>query len=163
VPRPLTPLRAVLPGRSDSDHLLEAALEIVGVAIVACAVDGRLTHVSRQALDLLGSGCPVLGTYPDTWIRELRPRTASGVALPLEDLPPVRALAGEIVSCVDVLVALPAGDVLLETSARPANDRRGRRRGAVVTLVDVTQQRSLERRMRDPGRAPWRPNPRQGS
>lgn len=131
---------------------------MVGVAMLACAADGRLTHANRHARELLGAGCPALGTYPDTWMRELRPRTASGVALPLEDLPPVRALEGEVVKGVDVLVELPCGDVLLETAARPANDQRGRRRGAVITLADVTERRSLEGRMREPGWAPWRGN-----
>ncbi len=164
---PLSPLRAARKGRTDSPHLLEAALELVGVAMIACAADGRLTHANRHARELLGAGCPALGTYPDTWMRELRPRTASGVALPLEDLPPVRALEGEVVSGVDVLVSLPSGaEVLLETAARPAKDGRGRRRGAVVTLADVTERRSLERRMRDlqagSAWAPWQPGPRSG-
>ena len=135
---------------------------MVGVAMLACAADGRLTHANRHARELLGAGCPALGTYPDTWMRELRPRTASGVALPLEDLPPVRALEGEVVKGVDVLVALPGGDVLLETAARPANDRRGRPCGAVVTIADVTERRSRESRMRAPGWAPWRPAPGSG-
>ena len=135
---------------------------MVGVAMLACAADGRLTHANRHARELLGTGCPALGTYPDTWMRELRPRTASGVALPLEDLPPVRALEGEVVKGVDVLVALPGGDVLLETAARPANDARGRRRGAVMTIADVTERRTLEGRMRTPGWAPWRSEPPSG-
>ncbi len=150
---------AILPARNDSDLLLEAALEVVGVAMLACAADGRLTHANRHARELLGAGCPALGTYPDTWMRELRPRTASGVALPIEDLPPVRALEGEVVRSVDVLVALPGGDVLLETAARPASDARGRRRGAVMTLSDVTERRRLEGKMRDASWAPWQGEP----
>ena len=129
------------------------------MATVACAYDGRLTHANRHAREMLCAGSPPLGSYPDTWIRVLQPRTASGLALPLEDLPPVRALAGEVVAGVDVLVSLPAGELLLETAARPANDRRGRRRGAIVTLVDVTERRMLEGRMRRPGWVPWRSEP----
>ncbi len=138
--------------------LLDAALEMVGVAMLACASDGRLTHANRHARELFGTGCAALGTYPDTWLRELRPRTASGVAMPLEDLPPIRALEGEVVKGVDVLVALAGGDVLLETAARPASDARGRRRGAVITVHDVTERRTQEGRMRDPGWAPWKPS-----
>ncbi len=159
VPRLSLPAGAARRIRRDSAHLLDAALEISTVAMLACAADGRLTHANRHARELLCSGCPPLGSYPDTWMRVLRPRTASGVALPLEDLPAVRALAGEVVAGVDVLIALPAGDVLLETSARPANDARGRRRGAVVTLVDVTERRSLEGRMRGPDWTPWSSEP----
>lgn len=147
--------------RRDSSNMLEAALEIVGVAMVVCAADGRLIHTNRHARELLGAGCPALGTYPDTWISELRPRTASGLTLPLEDLPPMRALEGEVVKGVDVLVALRGGDVLLEISARPAQDRRGRRRGAVVTMADVTERRIVEGRMRDSRWTPWRPGPGQ--
>jgi len=136
--------------------MLEAALEIAGVAMIAVEADGRLTHVNRHARALLGPGCMTVGSYPPAWVEELQPRTASGVALPLEDLPSVRALCGEVVRAIDVLIALPGGDVLLEASARPANDRRGRRRGAVVTLKDVTELRRLEGRMRAPEWTPWR-------
>jgi PAS domain-containing protein len=127
--------------------------------MVAVGADGCLTHANRHARELLGAGCGALGTYPDTWMRELRPRTASGIAMPLEDLAPIRALEGEVVRGLDVLVALPRGDVLLETAARPAKDRRGRRRGAVVTLVDVTERRVIEGRMRAATRTPWQSGP----
>jgi PAS domain-containing protein len=150
------PLRPSCLRRDDSRHLLEAALEIAGVAIVTCAADGRLTRVNCHARELLGASCPALGTYPDTWVGDLRPRTASGIAMPIEDLPPMRALQGEVVSGVDVLVSLPGGDVLLETAARPASDARGRTRGAVVTLADVTGRRRDEGRIRDGGWAPWK-------
>jgi PAS domain-containing protein len=156
VPQVRFPLRAVrLASRRDSPHLLEAALESAGIAMLACAADGRVTHVNRHARELLGVGCAALGTYPDTWMRRLRPRTASGIALPLEDLPPIRALHGEIVNSVDVLVELPGGETLLEAAARPANDHRGKRRGAIVTMADVTELRTVERRMRDPQWTPW--------
>jgi len=158
VPR-LPLLRPLGLAQRDSPELLEAALELVDVAMVAVACDGCLTHANRHARELLGAGCGALGTYPDTWMRELHPRTASGVPLPLEDLPPIRALEGEVVRGVDVLVALPSGDLLLEVAARPAKDRRGRRRGAVVTLADVTERRTLEGRMRASALASWQRGP----
>lgn len=124
--------------------------------MITCDADGRLTYVNSHARELLGGSCPALGTYPDKWLRDLRPRTASGIAMALEDLPPLRALQGEIVTGVDVLVSVPAGEVLLETAARPASDPRGRTRGAVVTLADVTRRRLQEGKMREPGWAPWK-------
>jgi PAS domain-containing protein len=159
VPRLFSALRYAGRSRRERCDLLEAALELVGVAMVAVGPDGRLTHANRHARELLGAGCGALGTYPDTWMRELRPRTASGVALPLEDLAPIRALEGEVVRGLDVLVALQRGDVLLETAARPAKDRRGRPRGAVVTLLDVTERRLLEGRMSDTDWAAWQSGP----
>ncbi|MGO9488489.1 MAG: PAS domain-containing protein [Solirubrobacteraceae bacterium] len=146
-----SPLPGLIPGRSrlhrNGHELLDALLELVAIPVVACAADGRLTHANRHARELIGE-CRGFGTYPDTWVRELRPRTPSGLPMPLEDLPAIRALHGEIVRSFDVLVSLGGGDVLLETCARPATDRRGRPRGAIVTLQDVTERRRREALLR---------------
>jgi PAS domain-containing protein len=135
--------------------MLDAAIEIVGVAIVACAADGRVTHANRHARQLIGGGCNGIGTYPETWVRELRPRMPSGMPLPLEDLPPIRALEGEVVRAVDVLASIGGTDVLLEIAARPANDRKGRRRGVIVMMQDVTERRQDEAKLRAPVAAGW--------
>ncbi|HTU80259.1 MAG TPA: PAS domain-containing protein [Solirubrobacteraceae bacterium] len=130
--------------------LLNALLETVDVAIVACAADGRLTHANRRACELIGADCS-LGTAPETWIRTLRPRTPSGIALPFEDLPPVRALQGEMLRGVDVLVSIRDRDVLLSATASPALDPTGRPGGALVLLEDVTEQRRSEAGRRQGG------------
>jgi PAS domain-containing protein len=142
-------------GRSSADahHVLAAALEAVGEAIAVCGRDGRVTHLNRHARELLGAGCDGHGTDARTWMSVLQPRTASGVPLPAEDLPPLRALAGEVVQGVDVLVTLCGHEVLLEVCARPASDSRGRTRGAIVTLLDVTAIRREEARRRGAVRA----------
>jgi len=38
----------------DEHNLLDVLLDSVEVAMVACAVDGRLTHVNRRTRELLG-------------------------------------------------------------------------------------------------------------
>jgi EAL domain-containing protein (putative c-di-GMP-specific phosphodiesterase class I) len=83
-----------------------------------------------------------------TWIGQLDPRTASGLPLMLEDLPLMRALEGEVVRGVEVLVTTIAGEMLLSTSANPVNDERGRRRGAVAVFEDVTEARAREAQIR---------------
>ena len=135
-------------GRGDADHLLVAALESIEQAIAVCGRDGRVSHLNRHARELLGAGCDGRGAGPEVWMQALRPRTASGLLLPAEDLPPLRALAGEVVSGVDVLVTLGAREVLLEVAARPACDARGYRCGAVVTFADVTRRRRDEALLR---------------
>jgi EAL domain-containing protein (putative c-di-GMP-specific phosphodiesterase class I) len=117
------------------------------VAMVACAVDGRLTHVNRRTRELLGGECAA-GMDAAAWIGQLAPRTASGLPLVLEDLPLMRALEGEVVRGVEVLVTTFAGEVLLSTSANPVNDERGRRCGAVAVFEDVTEARAREAQIR---------------
>ena len=142
------PLRIPWLRRRPSDgDLLDALMETMDVAVIACAADGRMTHSNERARHLMGPKC-ALGTYPDSWMRDLQPRTASGVPMMLADLPAVRALAGEIVRGVDLLVRLAGADVLLETVARPAGSEHGRPAGAIMTMRDVTQVRRREALLR---------------
>jgi PAS domain-containing protein len=141
------PRRARQRLRDDQD-LLDALLKIVGVPVVACAADGTLTYANRQTCELLRIDCAV-GSPPESWIAELCPRTASGIPLVREDLPPVRALDGEVVRGVEVLVSVQGSDVLLNTNASPVNDEKGRRRGAVLVMEDVTERRRRERQLRN--------------
>jgi PAS domain-containing protein len=135
--------------REDRD-LLAVLLDSVCVAIVAWGADGRLTHISRRAEEILGDGC-ALGSEAQAWVAELRPRTPSGIPLVPEDLPPVRALAGEAVRGVDVLVAVGGAELLLGVSANPVYDANGRRRGALALLEDVTERRRAEAQLRQHG------------
>jgi PAS domain-containing protein len=136
----------------DDQDLLDALLRTVGLPIVACAADGTLTHANRATCELLRVE-GAMGTPPQSWIEQLRPRTPSGLPMAREDLPPVRALEGEVVRGVDVLVDIHGSDVLLCTRASPITDVRGRRRGAVVVMEDVTAQRRLEMELRNAGRS----------
>jgi PAS domain-containing protein len=131
----------------DDEYLLEALLESVGVAVLAWGGDGRLRHASRRASELLGIECP-LSVDAEEALQALRPRTPSGIPLVREDLPPVRALRGEAFRGVDVLVRVRDDELLLSTTAKPIDDARGRRRGALVLLEDVTERRRDEARLR---------------
>jgi PAS domain S-box-containing protein len=133
--------------RRDDQKLLAALLESVDLAIVTWSRDGGVTHVSRCARELLGADCPCAGDR-EAWISELRPRTPSGIAMLREDLPPLRALQGETVRGVDVLVCVRGGEALLSVSARPVEDEGGRVCGALALLEDVTERRRDEARLR---------------
>lgn len=65
----------------------------------------------------------------------------------------MRALQGETVRDVDVLVWISDRDVLLRACASPVEDRRGRLRGDVAMLEDVTERRAREARARGEWRA----------
>jgi EAL domain-containing protein (putative c-di-GMP-specific phosphodiesterase class I) len=132
----------------DERNLLDVLLDSVDVAVVACNAEGRITHANRRTRELMG-GAHSTGLDPQTWIEHLRPRTTDGRPLSLEDLPLVRALQGEVVRDVDVLLRNGSGDAILATSANPVEDGRGRRVGAVVVFADVTAQRLREARIRE--------------
>ena len=142
-------MRARRRERCDGHYLLDALLDSVEVPVLACAADCSLTHANPAACELIGGDCVAVGTGPEMWIGRLRPRIPSGIPMAPEDLPPMRALAGEVVRGVDVLVRVGGDcDALLEVAARPAVDRRGRLRGAIVLLEDVTDRRRREARLR---------------
>jgi PAS domain-containing protein len=126
-------------------------MESIELPVVACASDGRLTHANRHSRELVGGRCSI-GMSAGAWLAALLPRTPSGLPLALEDVPLMRALEGEAVRGVDLLVRASEGDVLLSACASPVEDRRGRCRGAVAVLEDVTERRAREAR----GRGEWR-------
>jgi PAS domain S-box-containing protein len=133
-------------------NLLEVLLDSVDVAVVACGVDGRPTHVNRRAIELMGmdgSG----ESAPETWISQVWPRTPDGEDLSLEQLPIIRALHGETIRDFDLLVRTERGDVLMSTNANPVYDESGDRLGAVAIFADVTEQRAHQRRVREEMRA----------
>jgi EAL domain-containing protein (putative c-di-GMP-specific phosphodiesterase class I) len=132
----------------EDGNLLDVLLDSVEVAVVACGVDGHPTHINRRAVALMGMDGSA-GTDPDTWIEQVWPRTPEGHRLSLSELPIVRALQGEVVRDVDLLIRTARGDVLMSTTANPIYDREGGRLGAVAVFADVTEQRARESRVRE--------------
>jgi PAS domain-containing protein len=122
----------------DEHLLLRALLARVDASIVACAANGRITHASARAGQLLGADCP-LGVDAQVWLRSLRPRTLSGIPLVREDLPLVRALGGEALDGVDLRVCVRGRDLLLSVDANPVNDDSGRRRGAIMLMAETAR------------------------
>jgi EAL domain-containing protein (putative c-di-GMP-specific phosphodiesterase class I) len=131
----------------DERAVLDALLDNVDVAVVACDTDGRVTHANRRTRELMADEGP-LGMEPEGWIEHLRPRTVDGVPLSLDELPILRALRGEDVRGLDLRVNAQNSELILSLSANPIVDERGRTLGAVVVFEDVTKQRLREAQMR---------------
>jgi len=145
---PQSRLRQISRALRNERHLLDVLLDSVDVAVVACGADGQLTHMNRRTVELMGLD-GAADTDPSTWIAQVWPRTPEGRPVALEDLPIVRALRGEVVRGVDLLITTGNGDVLMNTSANPVYDDSGERLGAVAVFEDVTEQRGREARIRD--------------
>lgn len=130
------------------DGLLVALLESVEVAVVACDMEGRLTHINKRALKVMRmDGTPDSAT--SAWIPQAAPRTPDGRSLTLEGLPLRRALQGDVVADVDLLVRTPAGDRLMSCAARPIRAADGNQLGAVAVFEDVTERRAQEASARE--------------
>ncbi|MCW3030157.1 MAG: hypothetical protein JWM66_290 [Solirubrobacterales bacterium] len=133
---------------SKAESLLDVLLDSVDVAVIACGLDGSPTHLNRRAIELIGIDGGATGSDPTKRIEQLWPRTPAGRNLTLSELPIIRALQGEVVRNLDLLVHTTRGDVLMTTTANPVCDSAGNRIGAVAVFADVSEQRERESRMR---------------
>lgn len=142
-----------IPGDISRLDLL-AVLQALASGVSIANTEGRIVF-SNDAANR------ILGTLPSDkpageWAAHygvLLPGTGS--PFPEDRYPLVRALAGEEIHDVEMLVRNPAtaGDVMIESSARPLRDESGSITGAVVVFRDVTRlreaQRALEQSNRD--------------
>jgi signal transduction histidine kinase len=154
---------------------LQAILDNLVEGVFACDVDGRLTMVNASGLRLLGlsgqGAAPALasseadrGRAADTPSLETTRASArsipsieglhdraplrhpDGSAFTRDELPMVRALAGETIAQQEQILVHPrtARDVFLLTSAAPIRGRDGAILGAVAVARDVTEMRELD-------------------
>ena len=117
---------------------LAAVLEAVEDGIVACDANGVLTHFNRATRDyhrLLDE--PLT---PDQWTSRYRLFRADGTTpLPKEEIPLYRALRGETVRNVEMVIAAKDGTRrTLRATGRALFDEAGTKLGAVVSMHDVT-------------------------
>jgi EAL domain-containing protein (putative c-di-GMP-specific phosphodiesterase class I) len=133
-------------------EVLDVLLDSLDVAVVACGRDGQLTHLNRRAIELMGMDGST-GSAPGTWTAQVFPRTPDGIPLELEQLPIIRALRGEVVPSVDLLIQTSRGDVLMSTTAKPIWIDDNVQVGAIAVFADVTAQRQREAEIREELRA----------
>lgn len=120
-------------------ELLDAILETVDVGVVACDAESYLTVFNRAARELHGIDDVFLAE--DNWARSYHLHAADGVTpLPEHELPLLRALKGELVRDVALVIRpdnVPARTVL--ASGRRLRNAAGEVIGAVAALKDVTE------------------------
>ncbi|HYO26333.1 MAG TPA: PAS domain S-box protein [Lacipirellulaceae bacterium] len=123
---------------------LQAVLENIEDAVVACDSDGVLTLFNRATKEL--HGLPVEPIPPEQWADRYRLLRADGVTpLPTDQVPLYRALAGEHVKNSEMIVAPHDGPPrTLLASGQPLFDGGGRKIGAVVSMHDITDRKQAE-------------------
>ena len=123
---------------------LSAVLEAVEDGIVACGPDGRLTLFNRATREFHGMAPDA--TTAETWTAHYDLYGPDGVTpLPEQDIPLVRALAGEVVREAEMVIAPKDGKTRhLLASGQPLYDEAGHKLGAVVSMHDISALRDAE-------------------
>jgi diguanylate cyclase (GGDEF)-like protein/PAS domain S-box-containing protein len=142
----ITEGRNATAGLRREERFLQAMLDNLEEGIVACDRHGRLTIFNPAARRLhgLSEGSNPIGKFPS----ERGLRHPDGTPMAAEDNPLVRALAGEQLRDVQIIVETRSGDRrLVSVNGQLLVDESGERLGAVVAMHDVTEQQRNERRL----------------
>jgi PAS domain S-box-containing protein len=123
---------------------LSAVLEAVEDGIVACGPDGALTLFNRATREF--HGIPPEAVTAREWPGRNDLYGPDGVtSLAPQDAPLFRALSGEVVRDVELVIAPKGGKMRhLLANAQPLYDEAGRKLGAVMSMHDISALRDAE-------------------
>jgi len=127
----------------EQTELLEAVFASTNDGIVVVDAAGRFLLHNPSAVDLLGVVPASVG--PARWPLDFALETTTGEPFPVDRLPLVRALGGEVVPGADLVSRAHGGHRVLSVSARPLPEGRG----AVAAFHDVTDARAAAHRVQD--------------
>jgi len=123
--------------------LLATVISELPLALLACDVDGRVTHYNRAAVELFGIPSGETGSPYPLNSRVYLPDGKTEV--PREYRPLARALRGEDASDLESVIVTPSGEARnAVASARPLVGPAGQALGAVVVVQDITERRRAE-------------------
>jgi signal transduction histidine kinase/GAF domain-containing protein len=128
-------------------HYILSVLEAVTDGVLVCDSQGAIFLINPAGRKLLGLPASHPGFLLD-FLAPLQVRRPNGELLASQDFPLARALLGETVRDMELLLRQPTtgNEWFARVSAAPIRDRteQGPIVGAVCGLVDVTQARALE-------------------
>jgi len=129
---------------------LDAVIDSTPDGLAIVDPKARVTRMNRAAEEMLGFS---VREQPVPFAQEmarLHASTPEGKEIPAEDTPPARALRGEVVENVQMVLHRPDGRVLwVLVSAAPIYLPGGTLLGAVAAFRDVTAQHELEEQRED--------------
>ena len=128
---------------------LEAVFEAMTDGVFVFDAHGYVDRVNAAGLKLLGPDAHPYGSEMGERAADRSPRDQDGRPLPLESLPGMRILRGEVLTgaqAVDIYMRSPKGDLIaFSTSGTPLRNAEGSITGAVMVTRDVTERHQLER------------------
>jgi PAS domain S-box-containing protein len=126
---------------------LDAVLDSIADGLVISNRESEFERANDTALRLLGELPP-----GSDWLQRFVARDDRGREVAAGQLPPARALRGEVVRGEELRLEPRAGrgaPTWLSVSAAPIRDERGAIRGVVTTFGDITRLRELQERQAD--------------
>jgi PAS domain S-box-containing protein len=128
--------------------LLATVIAELPLALLACDVDGRITHHNRAAVELFG--IPNEETKSPYPIKSQVFLADGATPVPREQRPLARALRGEAASELEFVIVTPGGAVrTVMASARRLVGPAGQPLGAVVVVQDITERRLAEEELEE--------------
>ncbi|MFO8090527.1 MAG: PAS domain S-box protein, partial [Desulfatiglandaceae bacterium] len=124
---------------------LSAVIDNIGEAIVICDAEGRIVRFNETARRL--HGLPEQSIPSDLWAEHYSLYQQDGITpLPTEDIPLFRALQGECVKDVEIVVAPKhSRPYFLVCNGQALTDETtGKIYGAVVAMYDITERKQAE-------------------
>lgn len=133
----------------NEQEMLKVLLDNVQAGIVACNAEGILTLFNQQAREFHGLSERPLP--PDQWAACYDLYRPDGkTPMSQEEIPLFRALQGETVHNVEMVIAPKTGMArTLLASGQAIVDIHGVRQGAVAVMHDITEQKQIENALRD--------------
>jgi PAS domain S-box-containing protein len=125
-------------------EMLRVLLDNLQAGIVACNANGILTLFNQAAREF--HGLPEQPLSPNQWAECYDLYTPDGkTRLPQAEIPLFRALQGETVDNVEMVIAPKAGITrTLLASGQRLFDAEGNNQGAVVVMHDITERKQAE-------------------
>ncbi len=141
-------LRQERAARLQSEAILRAVLDNMVDAVIACDRAGDITFTNAAVRRLFGIAPTSKERLSMEALRQrLRPVHSDGRPFADDETPLLRALAGEVLSGVDMTVRHPETGraTHVRVSAAPLQDERGALAGAVALAINVTAAVELDR------------------
>jgi signal transduction histidine kinase/PAS domain-containing protein len=147
---PLAPEEGTASEYSQLTAFTDALVTSLQTGVAACDRDGRLLLFNAALQQMLGLDHPSLApdgelVAPDDWPAQFHMYHPDGRPFSADEVPLRRALRGERLRGVDVLVRSPGRRTrVLSVNGQPIVDTTGDRIGAVITAEDITTRRRAE-------------------
>ncbi|MGL5192120.1 MAG: PAS domain S-box protein [Chroococcales cyanobacterium] len=124
-------------------EFLNAMLNNLADGIISCDANGVITLFNRATREYCG--LPESPIPAEQWAEHYSIYRPDGTPMPVEEIPLFRALNGETVQNVEMVIApKQQKQRTLLTSGQPIIDASGNRMGAVVAMRDITDRQDAE-------------------